>query len=115
LGFPTTLVVNKLKDCTTIVLESNHDEKMLMEGPYPWSLKQRIKSPQGHLSNQQAVGLLSQIMHYGLENLILAHLSETNNNPQLVWETMNNFLQSIRSNVNLLIAEPYRHTPLINI
>jgi hypothetical protein len=61
------------------------------------------------------VGLLSQIMHYGLENLILAHLSETNNNPQLVWDTMNDFLQSIRSNVNLLIAEPYRHTPLINI
>ncbi|MDD3632696.1 MAG: MBL fold metallo-hydrolase [Candidatus Cloacimonadaceae bacterium] len=115
LGFPTTLVINRLKNCTTIVLESNHDEKMLMNGPYPWRLKQRIKSSQGHLSNQQAVGLLSQIVHYGLENLILAHLSETNNNPKLACETMNDYLQSIRSNVNIFIADPCLHTPLINI
>lgn len=115
LGFPTNLVVNKLAKCTTLVLESNHDERMLMEGPYDWSLKQRIRSIRGHLSNLQAVGVVSQIMHDGLQNLILAHLSETNNDPFLAYETMNNYLQSIRSDITLLVAEQRKHTPLLNI
>ncbi|MBW6513751.1 MAG: MBL fold metallo-hydrolase [Candidatus Syntrophosphaera sp.] len=115
LGFPTTLAVNRLKHCSTLVLESNHDERMLMAGPYDWSLKQRIKSINGHLSNIQAVGVVSQVMHHGLQNLILAHLSEINNDPRLALETMHNYLLSIRSDINLLVAEQHTHTPLINI
>ncbi len=115
LGFPTALSVNRLKNCTTLVLESNHDERMLMEGPYDWALKQRIKSIKGHLSNLQAVGVVSQVMHNGLENLILAHLSEINNDPQLAYETMQNYLQTIRSSINLLVAQQHCHTPLLNV
>lgn len=115
LGFPTKLAINKLKNCTTLILESNHDERMLREGPYDWFLKQRIQSDNGHLSNIQAVGVVSQIMHHGLEHLILAHLSEINNDPHLAKTTMQDYLQAIRSDVRLLVASQYEHTPLINI
>lgn len=115
LGFPTTLAINKLKNCTTLILESNHDERMLMEGPYDWVLKQRIKSITGHLSNLQAVGVVSQVMHHGLQNLILAHLSEINNDPQLAQDTMQNYLSAIRCDIQLLVANQYCHTPLINV
>ncbi len=115
LGFPTALAVTKLKHCTTLVLESNHDERMLMEGPYDWALKQRIKSINGHLSNLQAVGVVSQVMHHGLQNLVLAHLSEINNDPQLALNTMRNYLQTIRSDVHLLVASQNQHTPLLNV
>jgi phosphoribosyl 1,2-cyclic phosphodiesterase len=115
LGFPTTMSVTHLKHCTTLVLESNHDMQMLMNGPYDWSLKQRIKSNAGHLSNLQAVGVVSQIMHHGLENIILAHLSEINNDPALARKTMEDYLQAIRSDINLLVAEQRHHTPLLNI
>jgi phosphoribosyl 1,2-cyclic phosphodiesterase len=54
---------------------------MLMEGPYPWFLKQRIRSRTGHLSNQEAGRLLAEILDAGLEQVVLAHLSETNNTP----------------------------------
>lgn len=115
LGFPTALAVNKLKYCTTLVLESNHDERMLMDGPYDWALKQRIKSINGHLSNLQAVGVVSQVMHHGLQNLILAHLSEINNDPNLAFKTMQDYLQTIRSDIRLLVAGQYQHTPLLNV
>jgi phosphoribosyl 1,2-cyclic phosphodiesterase len=115
LGFPTALSINKLKHCTTLILESNHDERMLMEGPYDWALKQRIKSIRGHLSNLQAVGVISQVMHHKLDNLILAHLSEINNAPELARVTMSAYLKSIRSDLNLLIADQYDHTPLLNV
>ena len=115
LGFPTKLAINKLMYCTTLVLESNHDLQMLKDGPYDWYLKQRIQSDNGHLSNIQAVGVVSQVMHHGLENLILAHLSEINNNPQLAHDTMTDYLKTIRSEVRLLVAGQYEHTPLINI
>lgn len=115
LGFPTALALNKLKNCTTLILESNHDVRMLMDGPYEWFLKQRIKSLNGHLSNEQAVGVVSQVMHHGLQNLILAHLSEINNHPDLALNTMREYLDTIRSDIKLLVAGQYQHTPLFDI
>jgi phosphoribosyl 1,2-cyclic phosphodiesterase len=55
---------------------------MLLQGPYPWPLKQRIKSRSGHLSNSDARQLLQELRHDGLEHVVLAHLSEVNNTPQ---------------------------------
>ncbi|MDY0152530.1 MAG: MBL fold metallo-hydrolase [Candidatus Cloacimonas sp.] len=115
LGYPTKLSVLKLSGASTLILESNHDETMLMEGPYDWNLKQRIRSSHGHLSNNETVGLLSSLIHPGLKNLILAHLSETNNNPDLAERTMRDYLESIRSEIRLLVAAQDRHTPLIDI
>jgi len=81
LGIATRLVADSLRDCRMLVLESNHDEKMLQDGPYPWHLKQRIRSRHGHLSNDAASELLDGLLWQGLDAVFLAHLSETNNMP----------------------------------
>ncbi len=86
LGLATRLVKEKLKGCRALVLESNHDEEMLVNGPYPWYLKQRIKSRHGHLSNSESAGLLAEVMGPDLEMVFLAHLSEVNNHPEAVLE-----------------------------
>jgi phosphoribosyl 1,2-cyclic phosphodiesterase len=65
------------------VLESNHDEELLRDGPYPWPIKQRIRSSHGHLSNSDSAVLLESLCWEGLETVCLAHLSETNNHPEL--------------------------------
>jgi phosphoribosyl 1,2-cyclic phosphodiesterase len=83
LGLATRLVAEQLKDCRVLVLESNHDEQMLMDGPYPWHLKQRIRGHHGHLSNSAAAQLLAGLLWDGMESIFLAHLSEVNNQPKL--------------------------------
>jgi len=83
LGIATRLVVDQLKQCRVLILESNHDEEMLRDGPYPWHLKQRIRGNHGHLSNTAAGELLDNLLWDGMEAVFLAHLSETNNDPQL--------------------------------
>ncbi|ACM21239.1 metal-dependent hydrolase, beta-lactamase superfamily [Geotalea daltonii FRC-32] len=83
LGIATRLVVDKLQKCRIVIVESNHDEDMLMNGPYPWHLKQRIRSRHGHLSNNDSAALLEEILHPCLEGVFLAHLSEVNNDPSL--------------------------------
>lgn len=81
LGRPTALVARALRDCVVAVVEFNHDEDLLMEGPYPLPLKQRIRGSHGHLSNRQARGLLMDGVGDRLRHLVLAHLSEENNTP----------------------------------
>jgi len=115
LGFSSRLLLENLKDSTTLILESNHDVRMLMEGPYPWQVKQRIKSINGHLSNDQAIGVLTQIFHPGLKNIILAHLSEHNNHPTLVEELMRQFVTNIKAQAKINISDPKQATPLIDI
>lgn len=66
-----------------LVVESNHDERMLADGPYPWILKRRISSQLGHLSNRQAAAFIAQCAHKDLRAVVLAHLSETNNTPEI--------------------------------
>jgi len=82
LGRATRLVEDRLRECDALVLEFNHDPKMLEEGPYPWELKQRVKSNDGHLSNRQAADLLAAVSHKGLRTVVLAHLSKVNNHPE---------------------------------
>lgn len=79
LGIATGLVEQHLKDCHLLVLEANHDLDMLTNGPYPWPLKQRIKSRKGHLSNEATEALLRRLMNKTLTHVVLGHLSETNN------------------------------------
>ncbi|WP_321371123.1 MBL fold metallo-hydrolase [uncultured Desulfuromusa sp.] len=92
LGMTTRLVVQQLKECRVLVLEANHDEQMLQDGPYPWDLKQRIRSRHGHLSNNESCLLLEEVCWSGLEAIFLAHLSEENNCPTLAAETFRNVL-----------------------
>lgn len=84
LGLPTRLVAEHLRDCRVLIMEANHDEQMLLDGPYPWHLKQRIRGRLGHLSNADAIRLLREVSWDGLEALFLAHLSDENNCPNLL-------------------------------
>lgn len=83
LGVATRLVVERLQGCRALVLETNHDEELLRDGPYPWALKQRVRSNHGHLSNAAGGALLGRLLWPGLEEVFLGHLSETNNRPEL--------------------------------
>ena len=83
LGYVSHLVVERLKGCDGIVLESNHDLNMLKVGPYPWSLKQRVMSRRGHLSNDLVAEYLSNGFDGKARHLVLAHLSKKNNLPEL--------------------------------
>lgn len=82
LGVVTAMVKEHLKGCQMLILEANHDPDMLINGPYPWPLKQRIQSRTGHLSNQASGKLVKALNHEDLQYVVLAHLSETNNTPQ---------------------------------
>lgn len=106
LGVATALAKTHLQKCALLILESNHDDKMLEDGPYPWPVKQRIKSRTGHLSNEEASGLLNAVCHAGLEHVILAHMSETNNTPQKVLEAAAKVIKSKR--MRLGVAEQGR-------
>lgn len=76
-----------------LVLEANHDRRMLEAGPYPYPLKLRIDGDKGHLSNEAAGRLLLKLMHPGLKAVLLGHLSRTNNYPLLALETVQQLLQ----------------------
>jgi len=84
LGVVTRLVRERLQRCQVLVLETNHDEQMLQDGPYPWPLKQRIRGRHGHLSNSQAAELLGDLLWPELQAVFMAHMSETNNTEELV-------------------------------
>ena len=79
LGRSTQVVEDRLRGCHALIIEFNHDQKMLENGPYPWEVKRRIKGPEGHLSNQQAGELLEAVAHKDLDLVILAHISKVNN------------------------------------
>ncbi len=83
LGYVPTNVKQALKRCDIVMLESNHDLEMLRDGPYPWSVKQRVMSRVGHLSNDAASEFLQKEYDGGAAYVILAHLSESNNLPSL--------------------------------
>ncbi len=82
LGIATSMVKSHLKGCNALIIEANHDPSMLIKGPYPWPLKQRVKGRTGHLSNNESGMLLKELLHENLTHVILAHLSETNNTPE---------------------------------
>ncbi|MBU1340956.1 MAG: MBL fold metallo-hydrolase [Proteobacteria bacterium] len=104
LGIATSLVKEHLKDSDILYLESNHDPDMLINGSYPWSLKQRIKGRTGHLSNMDAKMLVSELKTERLKHVILAHLSEENNCPQKAAKEVSLSLNA--STIALHVAKP---------
>jgi len=82
-GSITPHMVESYQGCHALMLECNHDLTMLAEGPYPPSLKRRVAGPLGHLNNQQSADMLSQLERGALQHLVVAHISQKNNHPDL--------------------------------
>jgi len=99
-GHCTVNIKSQLKSCDALLLEYNHDEAMLRNGSYPQSLKERVAGMYGHLSNKQASELLKEIHHDGLRKITIAHISEKNNNKELVLKS----LDSVQLSKNIEIA-----------
>ena len=116
LGHFSTSHAEMLKQCSWIVLESNHDPKMLESGPYPPFLKARIKGNNGHLSNEQAATALRLIAPPRLSGVILAHLSEKNNTRDLAELSVMNTLRSMDMGTTMVTtAAPNRPVGPFNI
>lgn len=81
-------IVENLQGLNAVLLEANHDVRMLQAGPYTYALKQRILSDRGHLSNDNTGLLLNKILHDDLKHILLGHLSKENNMPELAFETV---------------------------
>lgn len=88
IGYYNDYIVENLKGLNAIVLEANHDVRMLQVGPYPYYLKQRILGNRGHLSNENAGKLLCHVLHDELQQVVLGHLSKENNLPELAYEAV---------------------------
>ncbi|MBV9573929.1 MAG: MBL fold metallo-hydrolase [Acidobacteriales bacterium] len=83
LGYLPPNVCDQLRGCDVLVIESNHDLEMLRGGPYPWSVKQRVMSRVGHLSNETLADFFARDYDGCASYIVLAHLSEQNNHPEL--------------------------------
>jgi phosphoribosyl 1,2-cyclic phosphodiesterase len=108
LGYMPPNVQAQLRRCNLIMLESNHDLEMLRDGPYPWAVKQRVLSRVGHLSNEAAAEFLENGYDGQAAYVILAHLSENNNLPELARVTAERALNgraSLLANRLLLAAQ----------
>lgn len=105
----------KLSNKNIYIIESNHDEKMLMNGPYPYILKQRVISDKGHLSNKTTAKLLSTIIGPNTEKIILAHISENNNTEELAYNTTQEELEKKNIEKEILIAKQYESLDMIEV
>jgi phosphoribosyl 1,2-cyclic phosphodiesterase len=82
-GYMPASVRDQLRGCDVLVIESNHDLEMLRAGPYPWSVKQRVMSRVGHLSNESLAQFFAQYYDGGASYIVLAHISQENNHPEI--------------------------------
>jgi phosphoribosyl 1,2-cyclic phosphodiesterase len=112
LGYITPNVRDQLRGCHVLMIESNHDIEQLRGGPYPWSVKQRVMSRVGHLSNEALARFLTSDYDGGAEFLILAHLSEQNNHPEIARITAERALGAQRSLLGNRLMLADQHQPL---
>jgi phosphoribosyl 1,2-cyclic phosphodiesterase len=107
LGHLSKRTVEALRGCDTVLVESNYDPAMLRDGPYPWSLKERILGPLGHLSNGDVARLLERGLGEECGHVVLAHLSQKNNHPELAAQAAEEALSRAgRTLVRLTVASP---------
>lgn len=114
LGYVSELVKQRVQGCHCLVFESNHDLEMLKVGPYPWYVKQRVMSRHGHLSNNATANFLAEDYDGTAHVLALAHLSETNNHPEIARLSAQEALasRSCRELPELHLASQASPTPL---
>jgi phosphoribosyl 1,2-cyclic phosphodiesterase len=111
MGTVTESVRTNLRGCEAVILESNHDVDMLMDGPYPYDLKLRIRSRRGHLSNRECADFATELADTGTRHILLAHLSEQNNSPDLAYDETASALAG--TGVDLCVASPTEVTMLV--
>lgn len=104
-------VVDSFSQCNAVFLESNYDEKMLMNGRYPYHLKQRIRGGKGHLSNRQAYDLFTGCKPSYMSHLVLSHLSRENNKHEIV-EAL---FTPASGNTEIIIASRFSETPVYEV
>ena len=111
IGFVSGEIESALSGCNAVILESNHDTDMLTFGPYPYQLKQRIASRYGHLSNAESALLASRLCAAGTKSLMLAHLSQENNTPDIAYAEC---LSAVADHtVRICVAHPDTITELL--
>jgi len=115
-GYINERYFDMLSNKDLYVMESNYDVEMLLNGSYPFKLRQRINSPKGHLSNYDSSKYLCSFIGDNTKYILLAHLSEENNTEKLAYETLINRLNTDNKKVdNIIIAKQDKETELINI
>lgn len=106
LGYMPDSIKVHLRSVDLLLLESNHDLGMLKDGPYPWSVKQRVMGRRGHLSNDVVAQFIRDDLDYTVTTLILGHLSEHNNHPELARRAALSALDGRALFTRLVVAEP---------
>ena len=112
-GYINRKYLSKMIDKNLYLIESNHDEVMLMDGPYPRILKERVISDKGHLSNTTTSKYLKKLVGPNTKCIILAHISEKNNTEELALECTKTELNN--ENIKVLIAKQYEESPMIEV
>lgn len=112
-GYINRKYLNKMINKDLYLIESNHDEVMLMDGPYPRFLKERVISDQGHLSNTTTSKYLKKIVGENTKYVILAHISEKNNTEDLAYSCTKKALEDTK--IEVLIAKQYEESPMIEV
>ena len=112
-GYINRKYLEKMKNKDCYLIESNHDEVMLMDGPYPRFLKERVISDSGHLSNTTTAKYLKKIIGSKTKTIILAHLSETNNTKEKALEAIQE--QDLPENIEVIIADQYTESKMIEV
>lgn len=115
LGRPTAQIRHALSRCDLLVLEANHDEVLLATSPYPWSVKRRIASSHGHLSNQAAAQFAVELLHPRLAGVVLAHLSNECNRPELALEVVGAALEKAGWKGHLEVAPQHEPTAWLDV
>ncbi len=112
-GYINRKYLNKMKNKDIYIIESNHDEKMLMDGPYPRFLKDRVISDTGHLSNSTTSKYLKKLVGDKTKTIILAHLSEKNNTEEKALEEIKSV--ELDKKIKILIARQYEESEMIEV
>jgi phosphoribosyl 1,2-cyclic phosphodiesterase len=117
LGYVTKMIVERLRQVQTLVIETNHDEKLLQNDTHrPWPVKQRIQSRHGHLSNTAAASVIGELLPGKVERVVLGHLSRDCNTPKLALETVRASLAKHgKLNVEIHCATQFEITPQFRI
>ena len=112
-GYINRKHLNQIINKDIYLIESNHDEVMLMDGPYPRFLKERVISDKGHLSNTATAKYLKKIVGDQTKYIILAHISEKNNTEDLAYNCTKNILEN--ENIEIIIAKQYEESKMIEV